>query len=87
MRHGKSFTDAEHIKELLTNFYEHVLAEFENRNEILKKIREIPLSAKTVKHRIIQMPENITRQQVKDVSSAAAYSIPVMNLKDKSDIE
>ncbi|KAL3967226.1 TIMELESS-interacting protein [Sarotherodon galilaeus] len=47
----------------------------------------MPLSVKTIKDRTIKMAENITRQQIKDISSAAAYSIACDESKDKSDSE
>ena len=47
----------------------------------------MPLSAKTVKDRTIKMAENITKQQIKDINSAATYSIACDVSKDKNDIE
>ncbi|KAL1007606.1 hypothetical protein UPYG_G00089010 [Umbra pygmaea] len=47
----------------------------------------MPLSAKTVKDRTIKMAEDITRQQIKDINSAVAYSIACDESKDKGDIE
>ncbi|CAL9687263.1 unnamed protein product [Knipowitschia caucasica] len=47
----------------------------------------MPLSAGTVKDRTIKMAENVTKQQIKDINSAAAYSIACDESKDKSDIE
>ena len=38
----------------------------------MQKIREMPLSAKSVKDRTIKMAEDITKQQIKDINSAAA---------------
>ena len=45
------------------------------------------LSAKTVKDRIIKMAENITKQQIKDINSAATYSIACDVSEGKNDIE
>ncbi|KAJ4939175.1 hypothetical protein JOQ06_028635 [Pogonophryne albipinna] len=47
----------------------------------------MPLSAKTVKDRTIKMAEDITRQQIKDINSAVAYSIACDESKDIGDIE
>ncbi|KAL0978655.1 hypothetical protein UPYG_G00173530 [Umbra pygmaea] len=47
----------------------------------------MPLSAKTVKDRTIKMAEDITRQQIKDINSAVAYSVACDESKDKGDIE
>ena len=62
-------------------------ADLKKNHEIVQKIREMPLSAKTVKDRTIKMAENITKQQIKDINSAAAYLIACDESKDKSDFE
>ena len=87
VRHGKPFTDGDYMKQSFLKISEHLFADFKNKSEIVQKIREMPLSAKTVKDRTIKMAENITKQQIKDINSAAAYSIACDESKDKSDIE
>lgn len=87
VRHGKPFTDGEYMKESFIKISEHLFTDFKNKTEIVQKIREMPLSAKTVKYRTVKMAENITKQQTKDINSAAAYSIACDASKDKSDIE
>ncbi|XP_059812513.1 general transcription factor II-I repeat domain-containing protein 2B-like [Hypanus sabinus] len=82
VRHGKQFTDGEYIKESFIK-----ISDFKNKSEIVQKIRDMPLSAKTVKDRTIKMAEDITRQQIKDINSAVAYSIACDESKDKGDIE
>lgn len=87
VRHGKPFTDGEYIKESFIKISEHLFTDFKNKSEIVQKIRDMPLSAKTVKDRTIKMAEDITRQQIKDINSAVAYSIACDESKDKGDIE
>ncbi|XP_044275526.1 general transcription factor II-I repeat domain-containing protein 2A-like [Varanus komodoensis] len=87
VRHGKPFTDGDYIKESFIKISEHLFSDFKNKSEIVQKIRDMPLSAKTVKDRTIKMAENITRQQIKDINSAVAYSIACEESKDKGDIE
>ncbi|XP_015684326.1 general transcription factor II-I repeat domain-containing protein 2B-like [Protobothrops mucrosquamatus] len=87
VRHGKLFTDGEYIKESFIKISEHLFSDFKNKSEIVQKIRDMPLSAKTVKDRTIKMAENITGQQIKDINSAEAYSIACDASKDKSNIE
>ena len=53
----------------------------------MQKIRDMPLSAKTVQDRTSKMAQDITKQQIKDINSAVAYSIACDESKDKSDIE
>lgn len=87
VRHGKPFTDREYIKEPFIKISEHLFADFKNKGEIVQKIREMSLSAKTVKDRTIKMAENITKQQIKDINAPSAYSIACDVSKEKSDIE
>ncbi|XP_059843836.1 SCAN domain-containing protein 3-like [Hypanus sabinus] len=87
VRHGKQFTDGEYIKESYIKISEHLFTDFKNKSEIVQKIRDMPLSAKTVKDRTIKVAEDITRQQIKDINSAVAYSIACDESKDKGDIE
>ena len=87
VRHGKPFTDGKYVKKFFLKISEHLFADFKNKCEIVQKIREMPLSAKTVKYRTIKMEENITKQQIKDINSAVTYSIACDVSKDKNDIE
>ncbi|XP_048357110.1 general transcription factor II-I repeat domain-containing protein 2B-like [Sphaerodactylus townsendi] len=87
VRHGKPFTDGDYIKESFIKISEHLFADFKNKREIVQKIREMPLSARTVKERTIKMAENITKHQVKDINAAAAYSIACDESEDNTDIE
>ena len=87
VKRGKPFTDGEYIKESFIKISEHLFADFKNKSEIVQKIKEMPLSAKTVKDRTIKIAENITKQQIKYINSAAAYSIACDESKDISDIE
>ena len=72
VRHGKPFADGEYIKESFIKISKYLFMDL-NKSEIVQKIRDMPLSAKTVKDRTIKMAEDITRQQIKDINSAVAY--------------
>uniref|UniRef100_A0A8C1I0R4 HAT C-terminal dimerisation domain-containing protein n=1 Tax=Cyprinus carpio carpio TaxID=630221 RepID=A0A8C1I0R4_CYPCA len=65
----------------------HLFSDFKNKTEIIQKIKDMPLSAKTVKERAIKMAGNITNQQIKDINSAPAYSIACDESCDVIDIE
>lgn len=82
VRHRKPFTAGEYIKESFIKISEHLFLDFKNKSEIVPKIRDMPLSAKTVKDRTIKMAENITRQQIKDINSVT-YSIACDESKDE----
>ena len=73
VRHGKAFIDGENVKESFLKISEHLFGDFKNKCEIVPIISEMPLTAKTVKDRTIKMAENITKQQIKDINSAATY--------------
>ena len=45
------------------------------------------LTAKSVQDRTSRKAEDISKQQIKDINSAVAYSIACYESKDKSDIE
>ncbi|KAM4706621.1 general transcription factor II-I repeat domain-containing protein 2-like [Discoglossus pictus] len=87
VKHGKPFTDGEYIKEAFIKISGHLYMDFKNKNEIVQKIKDMPLSAKTVKNRTLKMAENISKQQIQDINSAVAYSIACDESKDKGDIE
>lgn len=87
VKHGKPLTDGEYIKDTFIAISEHLFADFKNKSEIVQKIKDMPLSAKTVKDRTIKMAEDISTQQIKDINSAVAYSIACDESKDISDIE
>lgn len=55
--------------------------------KLCRKFKDMPLSAKTVKDRTLKMAENISKQQIQDISLAVAYSITCDESKDKGDIE
>lgn len=60
IKSGKSFTDGEYIKKCFIGMSEHLFSEFKNKTDIIKKIKDIPLSATTVRDRTIRMIENVT---------------------------
>ena len=86
-KHGKPFTDGEYINNSFITISEHLFSDFRNKSEIVKKIRDMPLSAKIVTDRTSTMAEDVSKQQSKDMNSAVAYSIACDESKDKSDIE
>ncbi len=86
-RHGKPCTNGDYIKELVIKISEHVFSDFKNKCEIIQKIKDMPLSAKTVKDKTIKMAANITSRQITDINSATVYSIACDASKDVSVIE
>ena len=72
--HGKPFTDGEYLKESFIKISEHLFSEFKNKDEIIPKIKDMPLSAKTVKDRVMRLATHIPSQQIEDINSAPAKS-------------
>lgn len=66
---------------------EHLFSDFKNKSEIVQKIRDVPLTVKTVKDRTITMAANITNHLISDINSTPACSIICDKSKDVSDDE
>lgn len=87
IKRGKPFTDGDYMKDSFIKISEHLFSDFKNKTEIIQKIKDMPLSAKTVKEKVIKMAGNITNRQIKDINSAPAYSIACDESCDVIDIE
>ncbi|XP_072251163.1 general transcription factor II-I repeat domain-containing protein 2A-like [Leuresthes tenuis] len=87
IKRGKPFTGGEYMKESFMKISEHLFSDFKNKREIIQKIREMPLSAKTVRDRAIKMAENISSKQIVDINSAEAFSIACDESSDINDVE
>ncbi|GFW96528.1 SCAN domain-containing protein 3 [Trichonephila clavipes] len=84
-KRGKPYTDGEYIKNCFINASEELFQDFKNKADILKRIRELPLSAKTIKDRTIKMCSNITTQYIKDLKLVSALTIAVDESCDIND--
>lgn len=75
------------MKDAFIKISEHQLSNFKNKQEIVRKIKEMPLSAKTVRDRTIKMAENVTSKQIEDINLAQAFSIACDESRDVNDVE
>ena len=84
VRNRKPFTDGECAKifmlDVANEFFEH----FSNKDRIIKRIKDMPLSAKTVRDRTIMMANQVEETQLKDINAAAYFSLALDESADVS---
>ncbi|CAG4959705.1 unnamed protein product [Colias eurytheme] len=74
-RHSKPFQEGEFLKEAWLACAPSLFADFENKNKIIQRIKDTPLSRNTIKERILKLAENVTEQQKLDIHSASFISL------------
>ncbi|GFU86123.1 integrase catalytic domain-containing protein [Trichonephila clavipes] len=60
---------------------------FDNKDKIIQRIKDVPLSRNTMKDRILKLAENVTDQQKNDINSAPFISLCLDEIKLKTKIE
>ncbi|GFV34946.1 general transcription factor II-I repeat domain-containing protein 2A [Trichonephila clavipes] len=71
--HGKPFQEGEFLKEAWLACAPSLFDDFDNKHEIIKRIKDIPLSRNTIKDRILKLAENVTDQQKNDITPLLLY--------------
>ncbi|XP_069181810.1 general transcription factor II-I repeat domain-containing protein 2A-like [Procambarus clarkii] len=76
-QHGKPLCDGEYIKEAWLECAPYLFDNFSEKKKIIQRIKDLPVSRKTVKDRILKLERNTAEQLTKDLSSCKFFSICV----------
>ncbi|GFT68081.1 general transcription factor II-I repeat domain-containing protein 2A [Trichonephila clavipes] len=68
-RHGKPFQKGEFLKEAWLACVPSLFDDFDNKDKIIQRIKDVHLSRNTIKDRILKLAENVTDQQKNDINS------------------
>ncbi|XP_065651232.1 zinc finger BED domain-containing protein 5-like [Hydra vulgaris] len=83
---GKPFTDGEFLKDCMYTVSGILYNDLKNKDLILSKIKDIPLSARTVKERILNIAEEVSNMKIKDIKTAEFLSLAIDEFLDVTDI-
>uniref|UniRef100_A0A3Q1C722 SPIN-DOC-like zinc-finger domain-containing protein n=1 Tax=Amphiprion ocellaris TaxID=80972 RepID=A0A3Q1C722_AMPOC len=84
VRNGKPFTDGEYAKTFMLEVSNELFDDFSDKDKIIKRIKDMPLSAKTVHDRTIMMANQVEETQVKDINAAPYFSLALDESTDVS---
>ncbi|XP_040297400.1 general transcription factor II-I repeat domain-containing protein 2-like [Bufo bufo] len=82
-KHGKPLSDGDMIKMAMLSGSNSLFHDFPNKDKIIQRISEMPLSRNTVKDRVQRMASDVSQQLTTDLQKAACYS---MCLDESTDI-
>ena len=75
VRNGKPFTDGEYAKTFMLDVADELFDDLPNKDKIIKRIQDMPLSARTVHDRTIMMANQVEEPQVKGINAAPFFSL------------
>uniref|UniRef100_A0A8C5GFT9 DUF4371 domain-containing protein n=1 Tax=Gouania willdenowi TaxID=441366 RepID=A0A8C5GFT9_GOUWI len=84
VRNGKPFTDGEYAKTFMLDVANELFDGLPNKDKIIKRIQDMPLSARTVHDRTIMMANQVEETQVKDINAAPFFSLALDESTDVS---
>uniref|UniRef100_A0A3B3C531 SPIN-DOC-like zinc-finger domain-containing protein n=1 Tax=Oryzias melastigma TaxID=30732 RepID=A0A3B3C531_ORYME len=70
LRNGKPFTDGEYAKTFMMDVANELFDDLPNEDKIMKRIQDMPLSARTVHDRTVMMANQVVETQVKNINAA-----------------
>ncbi|XP_070599696.1 general transcription factor II-I repeat domain-containing protein 2A-like [Erythrolamprus reginae] len=82
-KHGKTLSYGDIIKTTVLSGSNSLFHDFPNKNKIIKRIFEMPLSRNTIKDRLQRMASDVSQQLTADLQKATCYS---MCLDERRDI-
>ena len=83
-RNGKPFTEGEYAETFMLEASNELFDDFSVKDKINKRIKDMPLSAKTVHDRSIMMANQVEESQVKDINAAPYFSLALDESTDVS---
>ena len=86
MRNVKTFTDGEYTKTFMLDVANELFDDFSDKDKIIKRIKDMPLSARTLHDRTIMMANQIEATQVKDINAAPFFSLALDEPTDVSNL-
>ncbi|XP_013000519.1 protein FAM200A isoform X1 [Cavia porcellus] len=75
VKHGKPLSDGDFIKMAMLSGSNSLFHDFPNKDKIIQRISEMPLSRNTVKDRVLRMASDVSQQLGTDLQEAACYSM------------
>lgn len=85
-KHGKPFKDRDYIKDAFLSSAEALFDGLPNIETIKSRIRDIPVSARTVHRRIEEMAENVSEQRIAGLKDAMVFSVALDESVDINDV-
>ena len=74
------------MKEAFLKCSDYLSKDLQNKDQILGRIKELPVSRNTVKDRIIVMDKDVTNQLLQDLKNAGMYSVCLDESADVSSV-
>ena len=84
-QHGKLFTDEVFIKEAFLNCADVLFDDLPNKSIIISRIQDIPVSARTIERRIIDIAKDVNKLQTIALKTANVFSVAVDESIDIND--
>ena len=75
MKKGKPFKDCEYAKIRMLDVANKLFEAFSNKDKIIKRIKDMPLSARTAHDRTIMITNQVEETQLKGINAATLFSL------------